>query len=461
MPTDKPDDDKPLKRIKTGAFERQWQVTKAGLKAGSVAGTQMWGSLLLGKEKRQQRNSRILTRQAQYLADELGKLKGAVVKIGQMMALYGEHLLPEEVTTALRTLEEQTTALAWPVIEQTLQQNLGERFADFEVDPQPVGAASLAQVHKAIHRPSGKTVCLKIQYPGVADAIDSDLDSVMRLLTLTRMIKSDASVSDWLDEIRRLLYQEVDYALEAEKTQHFHQLLQQHPLLRVPQVYPQYSNKTLLVTSFEAGIAVSDSRIQQFSQAQRNLLGKAFLQLFLQEVFEWGMLQTDPNFGNYRLRHNAQGQPQLVLLDFGSVMAYPDSFLQPLQHIMIGAYTNNMAMLRQASIDLGIMQPDFPDRVHTDFAELCCLLLEPFTHQHRGCPAQALSSNGEYRWAASQLPKRAAKQAANSAMSRYFVVPPKEFAFVSRKLLGVYSFIAALDAEFNPDGLLDQYLAES
>lgn len=79
----KPNDDKPIKRIKTGAFERQWQLTKTGIKAGSVAGTQMWGSLLLKKEQRQQRNSRILSEQAQYLADELGKLKGAVVKVGQ------------------------------------------------------------------------------------------------------------------------------------------------------------------------------------------------------------------------------------------------------------------------------------------------------------------------------------------------------------------------------------------
>lgn len=460
MKTRKPDQDKPIKRLKTGAFERQWQVTKAGIKASSVAGSQMWGSLLLSKEKRQERNSKILSEQAQYLADELGKLKGAVVKIGQMMALYGEHLLPEEVTTALRTLEEGTTALHWSLIEKTLKQNLGSAYKDFTIEREPIGAASLAQVHKAVHIPTGDIVCLKVQYPGVADAIDSDLNSVLRLLTLANFIKRDADVETWLEEIRRLLYQEVDYLLEAKKTEQFYKLLKGHPVLKVPKVYAQYTSKTLLVTSFEEGIAVSDPAVAEFTQAQRNLLGKTFLQLFIEEVFEWGILQTDPNFGNYRIRKNAKGKPELVLLDFGSVIDYPESFLKPLQQVMLGAYSNDMPMIRQATIDLGVMKAEFPEAVHTDFAALCCLLLEPFTHQHKGCPKEALNSKGEYRWAKSQLPKRAAKHAGNSAMSRYFAVPPKEFTFVSRKLLGVYSFIAALDAEFNPDKMLEPYFKQ-
>lgn len=449
----KKDSDKTIKKIKTGAFERQWQLTKTGIKAGSTAGTQMWGSMWLNKEKRQQRNSEILSKQAQYVADELGKLKGAVVKVGQMMALYGEHLLPEEVTSALRGLEENTAALAWPVIEKILQANLGERFADFTIEQQPLGAASLAQVHKALHKPSGEWVCLKVQYPGVADAIDSDINSVVRLLSMAKFWQSNSSNNAWLDEIRRLLYAEVDYLQEAEKTQYFYQLLQGHPILRVPKVYPEYSNKTLLVTSFETGFAVSDSKVQQFSQAQRNQLAQAFLELFVQEVFTWGQLQTDPNFGNYRVRLNAQGDAELVLLDFGSVMSYPNDFLQSLQDIIVGAFSNDTSLIRKASVALGVMQDDYPDAVHHDFADLCFLLLEPFTHQHRGCPKEALNAQGEYRWAHSRLPKRAGKHAAQSAISRYFAVPPKEFVFVSRKLLGVYSFIAALEAEFNPPDL--------
>ncbi|HEY9033276.1 MAG TPA: AarF/ABC1/UbiB kinase family protein [Pseudomonadales bacterium] len=450
--------DKTIGRIKTGALERQWQMTRAGVTAGSKAGAQMWGSVFLGKEKRQARNSRILSQQAHYLADELGKLKGSVVKIGQMIALYGEHVLPEEVTTALRTLEEQTTALAWPAIEKVLRQELGQRIDDFIIEKQPIGAASLAQVHRAEHRATGRQLCLKIQYPGVADAIDSDFDSVVRLLRLGRLLSADDTVQDWLEEVRSLLHHEVDYRREADMTRRFAAYLAHDPVLKVPQVIDEYCSGRLLVSTFEAGVAVSDVSVAAFSQVQRNALGRAFLQLFLRELFEWGQLQTDPNFGNYRIRLNDQGDGEIVLLDFGSVVDYDDGFLRPVRAMLLGAYRNDLAAVRQGAIDLGIMQVHYPDDVHQDFAALCCLLMEPFIHQRNGCPPEAVNAAGEYRWEQSRLPRRAGKLAAKSAMSRYFAVPPKEFVFLSRKLLGVFSFIAALGAEFNPDGMLDAYL---
>lgn len=101
-------------------------------------------------------------------------MKGSVVKIGQMMALFGEHFLPEEVTEALHTLENSTTALEWPAVEKHLRQQLGSvKLAELEVDPQPLGAASLGQVHRARRKSDGAELALKIQYPGVANAIDS------------------------------------------------------------------------------------------------------------------------------------------------------------------------------------------------------------------------------------------------------------------------------------------------
>lgn len=177
----------------------------------------MWASLFLSKEKRQVRNSRILSEQAQYLVAEMGKLKGAVVKVGQMMAIYGEHILPVEITDALVQLEENTQALAWPIIERVLQEKLADEFADFEIEAMPLGAASLAQVHKAQHLPTGQWVCFKVQYPGVAQAIDSDINSVVRLMRFTQLLKTDQASDGWLEEIKRLLHEEVDYIKEAEK----------------------------------------------------------------------------------------------------------------------------------------------------------------------------------------------------------------------------------------------------
>lgn len=453
----KPDTKKRLSKIKTGRIERQWSVAKAGITAGTSAATQMWGSAFLGKEKRQARNKRILSEQAQYLADELGKLKGSVVKVGQIMALYGEHILPEEVTNALRTLEEQTIALDWPVIEKALQTELGESFSDFVIEQQPIGAASLAQVHKAVHKPTGESVCLKVQYPGVAEAIDSDLNSVVRLLKLSRLVTSGNEFQAWIDELRQLLHYEVDYHREAAMTMKFVERLGTDNTFRVPQIYAQYCTSKLLVSSFEAGFAVNDPAVQALPQVERNRLGCAFLQLFVHEVFDWGELQTDPNFGNYRIQMTEAGRARIVLLDFGAVLSYSEDFLGPLKAMILGACQHDYPRVRAGAIALGMMKEEYPEEVHRDFAALCSLLVEPFVFDVQSMPAEALNSEGQYRWANSRLPKRAAKKAATSAMSKYFAVPPKEFAFLSRKLLGVYSFIAALEAEFNPDQMLVEY----
>jgi predicted unusual protein kinase regulating ubiquinone biosynthesis (AarF/ABC1/UbiB family) len=453
----KPGSGKRLGRIKTGRWERQWSLTKAGITAGTAAATQMWGSAFLPKSMRQERNQRILSEQSQYLADQLGELKGSVVKIGQIMALYGEHILPPEVTDALRTLEEQTTAVEWRVMEEVARKELGRKYDDFAVDPEPIGAASLAQVHRALHRPSGRWVCLKIQYPGVAESIDSDLGSVVQLLKLSRMVSAGKQFDEWVQEVKTLLHFEVDYQREAAITTRFRNLLARDSTFVVPEVFSEYSTARLMVSSYESGFAVNEPEVLQIPQAERNRLGRAFLQLFLREVFEWGEIQTDPNFGNYRLQPDESGSYRIVLLDFGAVLQYNENFLRPVKGIILGSCADSYPQVRQGAIDLGMMQPSYPEEVHRDFADLCGLLIEPFVYHHRETPKEAINAAGEYRWGASLLPKRAAKKAAFSAMSKYFAVPPKEFAFLSRKLLGVYSFIAALDAEFDPAGMLEKY----
>src|SRR5690554_6680920 len=161
-------DRKTVKRVKTGSFERRLSMATAGIFAGAKYATLSAGTLFTAKDKRDERRKEILSSQAQELVTELGKLKGSVVKIGQMMALFGEHFLPEEVTAALHTLENSTTALEWPAIERHLRKELGElKLAELEIDPEPIGAASLGQVHRAVRKSDGKELVLKIQYPGV------------------------------------------------------------------------------------------------------------------------------------------------------------------------------------------------------------------------------------------------------------------------------------------------------
>jgi predicted unusual protein kinase regulating ubiquinone biosynthesis (AarF/ABC1/UbiB family) len=403
----------------------------------------------------------MLGEQARYLVEELGKLKGSVVKIGQMMAIYGEHFLPEQVTAALHTLEDRTVALEWPVIRRELEHELGRRrMAELEIDPLPIGAASLGQVHLARRKRDGSALCLKIQYPGVAAAIDSDIDAVVGLLQLGRMLNRNESFGAWLDEVRAMLHREVDYRHEAMKTRQFHEHLRRDARFVVPEVIAEYSSAHVLATSFEHGYSVTSADVEALPLERRNELGRAFLELFLREIFEWRELQTDPNFGNYRVRPAAtrRGHDRLVLLDFGAVQEYPDSFIEPLAQMIRGAYHDDLQSVMQGALDLRFMQPHFPEEVQRSFAKVCASVIEPLIAKPGNVPREALNASGQYRWKQSDLPRRVAKQASRAAFSSYFQVPPSEFVFLNRKLIGVYTFISVLGAEFNGADIIEKYL---
>ncbi|MBD3657838.1 MULTISPECIES: ABC1 kinase family protein [Marinobacter] len=453
-----------VSRIKTGSFERRLTLTRAGLFAGTRMASHMATNWLSSKDKRDARHRAMLSSQAEFLVEELGKLKGSVVKIGQVMALYGEHFLPEEVTEALHTLEDQTTSLEWPAIARVLQEELGAaRLAELEVDPEPIGAASLGQVHRARRISDGLELVLKVQYPGVADAVDSDLNAVAQLLRIARLVSFGPEFNDWLEEVREMMHREVDYRLEARTTEKFRNLLRDDARFVVPRVLGEYSTAHIIASTFEHGHSVSSVAVRELPLERRSELGRAALELFFRELFDWGEIQTDPNFGNYRIR--IAGEPgedaprdQIVLLDFGAVQAYPDSFLTPVIHMIRASYERDLDEVIEGGVRLRFMSRDWPEDVLHKFGEVCMSVLEPLAPDRSHWPDYAVNPRGEYRWKQSDLPSRVARQAARSAISRYFRIPPKEFVFLNRKLIGVYTFIAVLNAEFNGEPLLRQFL---
>ncbi|WP_166268584.1 ABC1 kinase family protein [Marinobacter caseinilyticus] len=455
-----------VSRIKTGSFERRLSLTRAGLFAGTRMASHMATNWFSSKDKREARHRAMLSSQAEFLVDELGKLKGSVVKIGQVMALYGEHFLPDEVTEALHTLEDQTTSLAWPAIERVLMEELGDRrYAELSIDPEPIGAASLGQVHRAQRRSDGLELVLKVQYPGVADAVDSDLNAVAHLLRVARLVSFGPEFSDWLEEVRVMMHREVDYHLEARTTERFRQMLKDDPRFVVPRVLEEYSTEHVIASTYEPGHSVSSLVVHDLPLERRSELGRAALELFFRELFVWGEIQTDPNFGNYRIRiaeesDDEDGHDQIVLLDFGAVQKYPESFLEPVIRMIRASYEGELEAVIEGGIELNFMSREWPEEVLRRFGEVCMSVLEPLAKSSGQWPSNAVNAHGQYRWKQSDLPSRVAHQAARSAISRYFRIPPKEFVFLNRKLIGVYTFIAVLNAEFNGEDLLLDYLYE-
>ena len=450
--------------LKTSALPRTLSVSLASIRAGGALAVDGVVQRVMGRGPDDD-DSDFARREARRFVQELGKLKGTYIKIGQMLALFGEQFLPRVLVNALRDLSDQTEPLHWDALESSVRDSLGERYAELDIDPQAIAAASLAQVHLARIRASGEWICLKLQYPGLAQVIDSDFDAVVRMLLLARWVKAGRELDAWLESMRAHLHNEIDYRREASYTLKMSVLVAQvHDTAvpyHVPQLYPQYSTDSVLAMEYIEGFSVADADIARLSLERRNALAKGMLELFFYELYDWGLLQTDPNFGNYLLRVDDRrkklASDELVLLDFGSVLECPEDFLLHLRRTIDAGQRQNKPEMVAGLIGLGCLQEDASEEGRALFAQFCQHLLEPLRPPER-LPPQYLNEQGEYCWGKSQLMRRAGALAAQSAVNRHFTTPSRDFALIARKLTGVFNFIVALDAQFNAHDLVQSHI---
>ncbi|WP_201595545.1 ABC1 kinase family protein [Psychrobacter fulvigenes] len=460
--TSKPSNDKQsIDNLKTSGFERRLSIAKTSLNIGRRwAGNSMSG-IFLDKDTRSKRNQEFMEAQANYVVEELGKLKGSVVKIGQMLALYGEHVLPPEITRALQALNDDTATLSWPKIEQTLRRTLREKLDELEVDPIPIGTASLAQVHRATVIATGEEVVLKIQYPGVAEAIDSDLALFKRLLKVSNMVPQTRALDTWFEEIRDLLHHEVDYDAEANTTERFYERLIDDPRYIVPKVNRQYSSKRLLCMTYEPGVSVTSEALQLLPHERQNAIGQAAIEIMMREIFVWGEMQTDPNFGNYlvRISENENEIDKLVLLDFGAIRQFDDGLLTIAHNLLRAGYHHDHQAMMKSMTGYEFFDT-MSDKVRSDIASLFLLATEPFSHpdSNPDIPADCLDSQNRYIWANSKLHSRISASATKAVQSFEFNLPPKEFMFISRKFIGAYTFLTVVNAHTDSEKLVKPFL---
>ena len=455
---------KKYKGLQSKAVPRSVAASLAGIRAGGALAVDN-AVQIVTRRPAEAGDSTFARREARRFVRELGRLKGTYVKIGQMLALFGEQFLPRVLVEALRDLSDQTEPLHWDALESFVRDSLGDRYRELEIDPEAVAAASLAQVHLARIRSSGEWICLKIQYPGLAQVIDADFDAVVRMLLLARWVKAGRELDDWLESMREHLHTEIDYRREAQVTERMGKLagqLNSGPVpYHVPDMYPRYCTDSVLAMEYVEGYSVVDPDVAKLSLERRNLLAQAMLDLFFYEVYEWGLLQTDPNFGNYLLklddRRLKEGGDELVLLDFGAVMEPSEEFLSHLRNAMAAAQSQDVDALVESLIGLGCLQPDSSAQAQTLFADFCLQLLEPL-RASENLPAEFLNERGEYCWAKSNLMRRAGKLAASAAASRHFSTPSRDFALIARKLSGLFNFISVLEAQFNAYDMMERHV---
>ena len=429
-------------------MSRGLALARMSLSVGTKAASHSLGNLWnRGAEVGAERFKALLMDQAAVLAKELGELKGSVMKVGQMLAVYGDHFLPPDAIAVLKTLQSDSPPLAWKEIEKQLKRHLGkEKLELLEVDPEPLAAASLGQVHRAVIKKTGEVLALKIQYPGVDAAIDSDLKAIRTALGFSKLLPKGPNFDPLFEEVRMMLRREVDYTRELAALQRFQERLSGDSRYIVPRAHPEFSSKRVLATSLEEGARVDGPEVAALSQDRRNTLARSALALYMQELFEFQEVQTDPHMGNYRVRIG-ETEDQWILYDFGAVREVPNDFLKSYRKLITGSWKLNEPLLKKGALELGLVQEgDDPELVRL-FFELCWLLTEPF---HPG--------RGEYEFAGSDLPKRIAALASRIIWGFKLRVPPQEFVFLDRKLGGMFVLLATLKARIDGSDILERHL---
>ncbi|MCC7440851.1 MAG: AarF/ABC1/UbiB kinase family protein [Bdellovibrionales bacterium] len=453
-----------LTRIKSGVFSRGMALAKVSMTAGMKAAGHAMGSILADSDGKAERLRSMLVSQAELLARELGQLKGTAMKVGQQLSIMGEYFLPPEVNQVLKSLQSDSPPLAWPEMEKVLKRQLSaESLAKLEVDPEPMASASLGQVHLATVKATGERLALKIQYPGVDRAIEGDLKAMRSVLSLARMIPTGARTDELFDEVKGMLRQEVDYRRELAFTDEFARHYAGQDGVIVPRAVAEFSTARVLATSFEEGLRPDDPEVAALSQERRDAIALVFLEAYFRELFEFGLMQTDPHLGNYRIRlgDGTPGNPdRLVLLDFGAARRYSRRFLKPYYSMIDGLIHGDRERFFSAGREMGFLIESDSEELHAVFHDLCAAIMEPFALPGTaGVPAEALDAEGRYAWGAGDLPKRCAALGSRMILQFRLRTPPREVVFLDRKMAGVYIFLSVMKARLRSRELLERYLA--
>lgn len=436
-----------LTKIKEGAFSRGFALARVSMSAGAKAASHAVGTLFTAEEDKPEKLKALVLSQIDLLTRELGELKGSVMKVGQMLSMYGEHFLPPEANALLKSLQSQSPPLEWSAIEKVLKRQLTpEQLAMVEIEHEPLASASMGQVHLARRKSDGRLLAMKIQYPGVDQAIEGDLKALRSMLSMAKLLPRGPNYDELFKEVRTMLRQEVDYARELALTDEFRKALSDDPRYIVPETVPELSTKRVMTTTFEEGIPVDSAEVLGLSQERRNALGATALELYFRELFKLKMMQTDPHFGNYRVRLGKDGAPdRLVLFDFGAVRKFPQAFLKPYYQMVGGAYRGDREELWAGARELGFILEGDPQALLDHFADLCFLIVEPF-------------GEGLYDWGATDLPKRVTAKGAQMVWGFKLRTPPREVVFLDRKMGGIFIFLSVLKVRLNARELLDRYI---
>ena len=327
----------------------------SGMTAGIAGNMALNGIAQLGRGQRPAMRDLLLTpRNITRVADQLAQMRGAAMKIGQLMSMDSGEVLPPELSQIMARLRNDAHFMPPAQLKQVLNAAWGadwlRSFAKFDV--RPIAAASIGQVHRATLK-DGRMLAIKVQYPGVAKSIDSDVANVGALMRMSGLLPKGFALAPFLDEARKQLHEETDYAREGAQLERFGALLADAPDFVVPDLHADWSTQDVLAMSFVAGTPIEE--MTSADQATRNRITRQLIELTLRELFDFGAMQTDPNFANYL--YDA-GQDKIVLLDFGAARDIPDDIAQHYRDLMRAGLEDDAVAIENIAIDIGFLGAD-------------------------------------------------------------------------------------------------------
>ncbi|MFH0262595.1 ABC1 kinase family protein [Vibrio barjaei] len=377
------------------------------------------------------------------VADQLAHLRGAAMKVGQLMSMDAGDLISPELAEILARLRSDASPMPAKQLAAVLTQELGSdwkhKFVEFNF--KPIASASIGQVHQA-HSDDGTKLAIKVQYPGIKKSIDSDVDNVGTLLNVVGLIPKGVDYRSLLEEAKKQLHAEADYLLEAELLERYRDYLGDNPDFILPIVQRNLTTDNVLAMTHVSGIPIES--LINADQSTRDRAMWLLLQLLFKEIFEFKLVQTDPNFANFLFNSE---QRKIVLLDFGATRSYSDNISNGYRHAFSAILDADTQRLDAALQQIGFFNQDILPEQKRAIFDLVTLACEPLT------------TSGLYDFGSSNLAQRLSQAGTVLSMEKdYWHTPPADALFLHRKIGGLYLLAARLKARVDVQSLFSPYV---
>ncbi len=417
------------------------RLARFGGMAGGIAGGMIAeGARQLAAGNRPNMAGLLLTpANATRVTQQLATLRGAAMKMGQLLSMDSGEFLPPALAEIMGALRADATPMPPAQLQAVLAQSWGrdwrKQFERFDV--RPIAAASIGQVHRARSR-DGRDLAIKVQYPGVRDSIDSDVDNVATLIRLSGLVPASLDVAPMLAEAKRQLHEEADYAREGECLAEFGRLLANAPDYRVPGFHADLSGRDVLAMDYVAGTAVE--AMADASQETRDRIMALMISLCLRELFDFRLMQTDPNYANYRYD---RASDRLVLLDFGATRAFEPDFVAQYRTLLAAGMAGDADAARGAMLAIGFFDTATPAKHQAAIVTMFDTAFAP------------LRAGGLFDFADNSIAASVRDEGIAIAADRdFWHIPPIDVLFLQRKFGGLFLLGSRLKARVDVAALL-------